>query len=111
LHHNFTAFLEGFATFFLAFNSASWMVTYSHCRNWQSVTSFVLQEGGISAVLVRMLGLYYDAETFHFMFMNRTPISEPNLNVTFKTTPSKKSLALFFSQFSRQKAGVQKLHE
>jgi hypothetical protein len=33
------------------------MVTHSYCRSWQSVTSFVLQECGISVVLVRTLGI------------------------------------------------------
>jgi hypothetical protein len=44
--------LRGFSPYFLAFNSASWpvhMVTHSCCRSWRSVTSFVLQELGISS--------------------------------------------------------------
>jgi hypothetical protein len=40
------------------------MVTHSYCGRWQAVTSFVLQEYGILAVLIRTLGLYYNAETF-----------------------------------------------
>jgi hypothetical protein len=67
------------------------MVTHSYCRSWQSVTFFVLQECRISAVLVRTLGLCYNAEMFHFKFINRIPNSEPNLKVTSKTTPSKNS--------------------
>jgi hypothetical protein len=67
------------------------MVTHSYYRNWQSVTSFVLQECGISAVLVRTLGLYYSAETFHLKFMSRITTSGPNLKVTSKTTPPKNS--------------------
>jgi hypothetical protein len=67
------------------------MVTHSYCRSWQSVTSFVPQECGISAVLVRTLGLYYNTETFHFTFMNRIPNSGPNLKVTSKKTASKNS--------------------
>jgi hypothetical protein len=43
----------------------------------------------ISAVLVRTLGQYYNAETFHFKFMSRITNSEPNLKVASKTTPSK----------------------
>jgi hypothetical protein len=67
------------------------MVTHSNCRSWQTVTSFVLQECGISGVLIRTLGLYYNAETFHFKFMNRIPNYRPNLNATTKTMPSKNS--------------------
>jgi hypothetical protein len=67
------------------------MVTHSYCRSCQSVTSFVFKKCGISAVLSRTLGLYYNAETFHFKFMNRIPNSGPNLKVTYKTTPSKSS--------------------
>jgi hypothetical protein len=43
-----------------------------------------VQQEGSSTVLVRMLGLYYNAETFHFQFMNKIPTSGPNLNVTSK---------------------------
>jgi hypothetical protein len=71
------------------------MVTHSYCRSWQPVTSFVLQECGISAVLIRTLGLYYNAETFHFKFMNRIPNSGSKLKVTSKTTPSKNSAHIF----------------
>jgi hypothetical protein len=85
-HPNFSSiFRDVFPPVFLG------MVTHSYFRNWQSVTSFALQECGISAVLVRTLGLYYNTETFHFKLMNRIPNSGPNLKVTSKTTPSKKS--------------------
>jgi hypothetical protein len=71
------------------------MVTHSYCRNWQSVTSFVLQECGISAVLVKILGLYYNAKTFHFKFTYIIPNSGRNLKVTSKTMSSKNSLHNF----------------
>jgi hypothetical protein len=44
-----------FPPYFSVFNPASWpvrMVSHSYCRSWQSVTSSVLQDCGISAVLV-----------------------------------------------------------
>jgi hypothetical protein len=41
-----------------------------------------VQQKGSSAVLVRMIGLYYNAGTFHLKFMNRIPVSGPNLKVT-----------------------------
>jgi hypothetical protein len=63
-----------------------------------SVTSFVLQECGILGVLVRTLGLYYNAETFLFKFLNRIPNSG-HLKVTCKTTPSKNSLHNFRTRF------------
>jgi hypothetical protein len=66
------------------------MVTHSYCRSWQSVTSSVLQECWISAVLVRTLGIYYNSEMFHFKFMNRIRNSIPNLKVTSEA-PSKNS--------------------
>jgi hypothetical protein len=91
-HPNFSSGFRG------VFPCISWpsilhlgTVADSYCRNWQSVTSFVLQECGISAVLVRTLGLYYNAQTFHFKFMNRISNSRPNLKVTSKTRPSKNS--------------------
>jgi hypothetical protein len=68
------------------------MITHSYCRSWQSVTSFVLQECGISAGLIRTLSLYYNAETFHFKFMNRIPNSGLNVKVTSERTLSKNSL-------------------
>jgi hypothetical protein len=74
------------------------MLCDSDGTSWQSVTSFVLQECGISAVLVRTLGLYYNAETFHFKFMNMIPNSGPNLRVTSKT-PSKNSSHNFRNRF------------
>jgi hypothetical protein len=57
------------------------MVTHSNCRSWQSITSSVLQVSGISAVLVRSLGLYYKVDMFHFKFMNRIP----NPDLTWKS--------------------------
>jgi hypothetical protein len=88
-HPNFSSIFRGFfhhisrpSTLLLG------MVTHSYCRSWQSVTSFALQECGISAVLVRTLGVYYNAETFHFKFMNVISNSRPNLKVTAKTMPS-----------------------
>jgi hypothetical protein len=81
------------------------MVTHSYCRIWQSVTSFVLQECGISAVLFRTLVLYYNAEMFHFKVMNRIPNCGPNLKVTSKTTPSKNSSHNFCTPFFDDKIG------
>jgi hypothetical protein len=81
------------------------MVTHSYCRSWQPVTSFVLQECGISAVLVRALVLYYKAETFHFKFMSRIPNSGPNLKVTSKTMPSKNSSHNFRAPVFDEKIG------
>jgi hypothetical protein len=81
------------------------MVTHPYCRSWQSVTSFVLQECGISAVLVRTLGLYHNAETFHFKFMNRIPNSGPNLKVTCKITPSKNSSHNFHTHIFYKEIG------
>jgi hypothetical protein len=54
-----------------------------------------VQRKGSSAVLVRTLGLHYNAKTFHLKFINRIPISRPILKVTSKTTPSKNSLHNF----------------
>jgi hypothetical protein len=80
------------------------MVTHSYCISWQSTTSFDLQECGISAVIVRILGLYYNAETFHFKFMNRIPNSGPNLKVTSKTMPYNSSHN-FHTPFLDEKIG------
>jgi hypothetical protein len=71
------------------------MVTHSYCGNCKCVTSFVLQECGISAIIIRTLGLYYNAETFHFKFMNRIPNSGPNLKVASK----KKRLPKIYRSF------------
>jgi hypothetical protein len=54
----------------------------------------VKQEGS-SAVLIKMSGLYYNYETFHFKSINRVPISGPNLKVTSITMPSKISRIIF----------------
>jgi hypothetical protein len=81
------------------------MVTHSYCRSWQSVTSFVLQECGISAVLVRTLGLCCNTEVFHFKFVNRIPNSRPNLKVASKTMPSKNSSHNFCTPVSYEKIG------
>jgi hypothetical protein len=66
----FSSVLRGLSPFFSAFNSASW-----HGNPFISQKLTVFQEYGISAVLIRMLGLYYKAEAFHFKFMNRTVTS------------------------------------
>jgi hypothetical protein len=58
-----------------------------------------VQQKGSSAVLIRSLGLYYNAETFHFKFVQRIPLSGPNLKVTSKATPSKNSLHNFHAPF------------
>jgi hypothetical protein len=84
------------------------MVTHSYCRSWQSVTSFIIQECGISAVLIRTLGLYYNAETFHFKFMNRIPNSGPNLKVTSKKRLPKIPRIIFAPQFFDKKKNGQK---
>jgi hypothetical protein len=36
-----------------------------------------VQQKGLSAVLIRISGLYHNPEMFHFRFINRLPISEP----------------------------------
>jgi hypothetical protein len=81
------------------------METHSYCISWQSVTSFDLQECGISAVIVRILGLYYNAEMFHFKFMNRIPNSGPKLKLTSKTMPYKNSSHNFHTPFMDEKIG------
>jgi hypothetical protein len=74
----FQAFLHGFPPpifLGLQFYIMAWQTIHI-------VTSFDIQECGISAVLVKMLGLYHNAETFHFKFMNRIPNSRPKQKVT-----------------------------
>jgi hypothetical protein len=61
----------------------------------------VQQEG--SSTVLGTLSLYYNAETFHFKYMNMIPISGPNLEVTPKTTPSKNSLHKFCTPFLMRK--------
>jgi hypothetical protein len=80
------------------------MVTHSYCRNWQSVTSFILQECGISAVHIRTLGQYYNAEKFQFKFMNRIHNSGPNLKATSKTR-FPKIPRIIFAPFLYEKIG------
>jgi hypothetical protein len=48
-----------------------------------------VQRRNSSAALIRMSGLYYNPKKFHLKFINRLPISGPNLKVTSKTKPSK----------------------
>jgi hypothetical protein len=91
LHPNFSSIFRGLTHIARPSILNLGMVTDSYCRSHRSVTSFVLQECGISAVLVRTLGLYYNAETLHFKFMNRIPNSGPNLKVTSKISPSMNS--------------------
>jgi hypothetical protein len=89
------------------------MVTHSYYKSGQYVTSFILQECGISAVLTRTLSLHYIAEKFQFKFMNGIPKSGPNLKVTSKTTTSENSSHNFHIPVFDEKIGqkVRKLHE
>jgi hypothetical protein len=64
-----------------------------------------VQQKGSSAVLFRTSGLYHNPDTFHFMFINRLPISGPNPKVTSKTLPSKNSLHNFHTPFFDVKIG------
>jgi hypothetical protein len=81
--------------YFSTFSSASWpvrMITHSYCRSWQSVTSFVLQECGISCSRqnVRPM-LQWQNVSFLVYEQDTYRNSEPNLKVTSKTTPFKNS--------------------
>jgi hypothetical protein len=53
--------------------------------------NIAVQQKGSSAVLFRTFGLYYNAEMFRVKYMNRIPISGPNLKVASKTVPSENS--------------------
>jgi hypothetical protein len=64
-----------------------------------------VQQKGRSAVLNRTLGLYYNAKTFLFKFMNTIPVSGPNVIVTSKTTPSKNSSHIFTPHLFGEKIG------
>jgi hypothetical protein len=61
------------------------------------------QQGGLSAFLVRTLGLYYNVETFYLKFVNKIPISGPNMKVASKTMPSKNSSHNFRIPFLMKK--------
>jgi hypothetical protein len=62
-----------------------------------------VQQERLSAVLVRTSGLYYNAEIFNLKFMNRIPISRPNLKVSSITTQSKKTSNNFHTPFLMRK--------